>query len=110
LKSSALRRGIRKRASNIAGLYQALLPLPHRDHAAGYAARASCGGAGLVGVTATARRLARSLNPPVLEAGTEAGHAVPAWGQVRMYSPWRCNTDAAARAQVAAEGWVEPAP
>jgi thioredoxin reductase len=67
-------------------------------------------GAGPVGLTAATHLLARGLNPLVLEAGTEAGHAVRAWGQVRMFSPWRFNTDAAARALLAAEGWTEPDP
>ncbi len=67
-------------------------------------------GAGPVGLTAAAHLLARGLNPLVLEAGPQAGHAVRAWGQVRMFSPWRFNTDAAARALLAAEGWVEPDP
>ncbi len=65
-------------------------------------------GAGPTGLAAAAHLLARGLEPLVLEAGPEAGHAVRAWGHVRMFSPWRYNTDAAARALLDAEGWVAP--
>lgn len=65
-------------------------------------------GAGPTGLAAAAHLLARGLEPLVLEAGPEAGHAVRAWGHVRMFSPWRYNTDAAARALLDAEGWAAP--
>lgn len=65
-------------------------------------------GAGPVGLAAAAQLLARGLEPLVLEAGPRIGHAVGAWGHVRMFSPWRFNTDAAARALLAAEGWSAP--
>ncbi len=67
-------------------------------------------GAGPVGLAAAAQLLARGIAPLVLEAGAEAGHAIRAWRHVRMFSPWRFNTDAAARALLAAEGWAEPDP
>ncbi|TCZ57316.1 NAD(P)-binding domain-containing protein [Roseicella aquatilis] len=67
-------------------------------------------GAGPVGLAAAAQLLARGLQPLVLEAGPEVGHAVRAWGHVRMFSPWAFNTDAAARALLAAEGWSAPDP
>jgi hypothetical protein len=67
-------------------------------------------GAGPVGLAAAAQLLARGLRPLVLEAGAEVGQAVRAWGHVRMFSPWRYNTDAAARALLAAEGWRAPDP
>jgi len=60
--------------------------------------------------TAAAQLLARGLDPVVLESGAEIGTAVRAWGHVRMFSPWAFNTDAAARALLAAEGWQAPDP
>jgi len=67
-------------------------------------------GAGPVGLAAAAELLARGLQPLVLEAGPEVGHAVRAWSHVRMFSPWRYNIDAAARAVLEAEGWSAPDP
>ncbi|GGJ39805.1 NAD(P)-binding domain-containing protein [Neoroseomonas lacus] len=67
-------------------------------------------GAGPVGLAAAAQLLARAVEPLVLEAGAEVGHAVRAWRHVRMFSPWAFNTDAAARTLLAAEGWVAPDP
>lgn len=67
-------------------------------------------GAGPVGLAAAAQLLARGLSPLVLEAGPAAAHAVRAWGHVRMFSPWRFNTDAAARALLEVEGWSAPDP
>ena len=65
-------------------------------------------GAGPIGLAAAAQLVARGLDPMVLEAGPAIGHAVRAWGHVRMFSPWRYNTDTAARALLEAEGWVAP--
>jgi len=67
-------------------------------------------GAGPVGLAAAAHLLARGLVPLVLEAGAEVGQAVRDWAHVRMFSPWRFNTDAAARALLAPTGWREPDP
>ncbi|MFC7608231.1 NAD(P)-binding domain-containing protein [Teichococcus aestuarii] len=67
-------------------------------------------GAGPVGLAAAAQLLARGIEPLLLEAGPAVGHAVRAWGHVRMFSPWAFNTDAAARALLAAEGWTAPEP
>ncbi|MGG5809148.1 FAD-dependent oxidoreductase [Falsiroseomonas sp. CW058] len=67
-------------------------------------------GAGPVGLAAAAQLLGRGLEPLVLEAGPDIGHAVRAWGHVRMFSPWEFNTDAAARALLEAEGWSAPDP
>ncbi|WP_255569462.1 NAD(P)-binding domain-containing protein [Neoroseomonas alba] len=67
-------------------------------------------GAGPIGLAAAAQLLARGVEPMVLEAGAEVGHAVRAWRHVRMFSPWTFNTDAAARALLSAEGWVAPDP
>lgn len=65
-------------------------------------------GAGPVGLAAAAQLLARGLEPLVLEAGPRIGEAVRAWGHVRMFSPWRFNIDASARALLDAEGWNPP--
>ena len=65
-------------------------------------------GGGPVGLAAAAHLLARGLQPLVLEAGPEIGHAVRAWGHVRMFSPWRYNIDAAARSLLEREGWSAP--
>jgi hypothetical protein len=67
-------------------------------------------GAGPVGLAAAAQLIARGLEPLVLEAGAEAGHAMQAWAHVRMFSPWRYNTDAAARALLEPTGWTLPDP
>jgi len=67
-------------------------------------------GAGPVGLAAAAELLARGLSPVVLEAAANVGHAVRAWGHVRMFSPWRFNVAPAARARLEAAGWVAPDP
>ena len=67
-------------------------------------------GAGPVGLAAAAHVLERGLEPVVLEAGPEAGHAVRQWGHVRMFSPWQYNIDEAAERLLAAAGWNSPAP
>lgn len=67
-------------------------------------------GAGPIGLAAAAQLQARGLEPLVLEAGAEIGHAVRAWRHVRMFSPWAFNMDAAAHALLEAGGWVAPDP
>lgn len=67
-------------------------------------------GAGPVGLAAAAQLIARGLTPLVLEAGSEAGHSMRAWSHVRMFSPWRYNTDPAARALLEGTGWTLPDP
>jgi hypothetical protein len=67
-------------------------------------------GAGPVGLAAAAHLIARGLEPLVLEAGIEAGHAMRAWSHVRMFSPWRYNTDTASRALLDGTGWTMPDP
>lgn len=67
-------------------------------------------GAGPTGLAATAHLLARGLEPLILEAGDAPAAAVRAWGHVRMFSPWRFNTDAAAVALLRATGWEMPDP
>src|ERR1700722_5392457 len=66
-------------------------------------------GAGPVGLAAAAHVLERGLSPIVLEAGSEAAHAVRQWGHVRMFSPWEYDIDKAAERLLAATGWNSPA-
>lgn len=65
-------------------------------------------GAGPVGLAAAAHLIQRGARPIVLEAGPAVGHAVRQWGHVRMFSPWRYNIDAAARALLDQVEWPSP--
>jgi hypothetical protein len=67
-------------------------------------------GAGPVGLAAAAHALERGLDPIVLEAGTEAGHAIRQWSHVRMFSPWEYNIDRAAERLLTSTGWNAPDP
>ncbi|GAA0592809.1 NAD(P)-binding domain-containing protein [Craurococcus roseus] len=67
-------------------------------------------GGGPVGLAAAAHLLERGLEPVVLEAGDAPAAAVRAWGHVRMFSPWRFNTDAAAVRLLHSAGWSAPDP
>src|SRR5690242_9996876 len=67
-------------------------------------------GAGPVGLAAAAHLLERGLEPIVLEAGAEAGHAVRQWQHVRLFSPWEYNIDKAAARLLAPTGWNSPDP
>ncbi|MER7006021.1 FAD-dependent oxidoreductase [Dactylosporangium sp. NPDC000555] len=67
-------------------------------------------GAGPVGLAAAAHLTERGLPFTVLEAGDRPAASVRQWGHVRLFSPWRYNTDAAARRLLADAGWVEPDP
>lgn len=67
-------------------------------------------GAGPVGLAAAAHLAERGIGFVVLEAGDEAGAAVRGWGQVRVFSPWRYNVDAAAGRLLEAAGWQGPDP
>jgi len=67
-------------------------------------------GAGPVGLAAAAHLAERGVDFVVLESGDEAGAAVREWGQVRVFSPWRFNVDAAARRLLEADGWQGPDP
>lgn len=67
-------------------------------------------GAGPVGLAAAAHALELGLEPIVLEAGQESGHAVRAWGHVRLFSPWEYNLDTAAVRALVREGWNAPDP
>jgi Pyridine nucleotide-disulphide oxidoreductase len=67
-------------------------------------------GAGPVGLAAAAHLLERGLEPIVLEAGPEAGHAVRQWQHVQLFSPWEYNIDKAAARLLAPTGWNSPDP
>jgi thioredoxin reductase len=61
-------------------------------------------------MAAAAHLATRNLDFVVLEAGERVAASVADWGHVRLFSPWRFNTDAAARALLEAEGWAAPDP
>lgn len=67
-------------------------------------------GSGPVGLAAAAHLLERGLTPVIFEAGGAPAAAVNAWGHIRLFSPWRYNTDAAARRLLESAGWQEPDP
>lgn len=67
-------------------------------------------GAGPVGLAAAAHVLERGMSPVVLEAGSEAGHAVRQWRHVQLFSPWEYNVDKAAARLLAPTGWNSPDP
>jgi hypothetical protein len=62
-------------------------------------------GAGPVGLAAAAHMAVRNLPFVVLEAGSRPGAAIAEWGHVTIFSPWRFNIDAAARALLEPTGW-----
>ena len=51
-----------------------------------------------------------ALQPIVLEAGDNVGHAMRQWGHVQLFSPWEYNIDKAAARLLATTGWNSPAP
>ncbi|GAB3288696.1 FAD-dependent oxidoreductase [Parasphingorhabdus pacifica] len=65
-------------------------------------------GAGPVGLAAAAHLSRRDLPFVVLEEGASAGAAVSEWGHVRLFSPWRYNTDTEARRLLEESGWRLP--
>jgi hypothetical protein len=65
-------------------------------------------GAGPVGLAATAHLVQRGIRPLVFEQGQSVGAALLEWGRVRVFSPWRYNIDAAARALLDRSGWTAP--
>jgi thioredoxin reductase len=67
-------------------------------------------GAGPVGLAAAAHAVERGLQPIVLEAGNQVGHAMRQWGHVQLFSPWEYNVDKAAARLLASTGWNSPAP
>jgi thioredoxin reductase len=67
-------------------------------------------GAGPVGLAAAAQLATRGLDFVLLEAGDQAGASIGQWAHVRLFSPWRFNTDPAARGLLEAIGWMAPEP
>jgi thioredoxin reductase len=67
-------------------------------------------GAGPVGLAAAAQLATRGISFVVLEAGEVVAASIAQWAHVRLFSPWRYNTDPAARVLLAQIGWKEPEP
>jgi len=67
-------------------------------------------GAGPVGLAAAAQLADRGLPFVVLEAGDAVASSMADWAHVRLFSPWRYNTDPTARALLEATGWTAPDP
>ena len=67
-------------------------------------------GAGPVGMAAAAHLATRGLDFVVLEAGDGVGASIKDWAHVRLFSPWRYNTDPTARDLLEAIGWTAPNP
>lgn len=65
-------------------------------------------GAGPVGLAAAVHLAQRGLPFVVLEAGATPGATVSEWGHVRLFSPWRYNTDVEARRLLEDAGWSLP--
>ncbi len=65
-------------------------------------------GAGPVGLAAAAQLAARNIPFVVFEAGSSVGENLAGYGHVRLFSPWRFNTDRAAVKLLEAEGWRAP--
>lgn len=65
-------------------------------------------GAGPVGLAAAAHLLRRGLKPLILEAADEVAANIRDFGHVRLFSPWRYDVDAEARALLEASGWTAP--
>jgi hypothetical protein len=67
-------------------------------------------GAGPVGMAAAAHLAARGLPFVVIETGDTVASSVGDWAHVRLFSPWRFDTDPTARALLEATGWSAPDP
>ena len=67
-------------------------------------------GAGPVGLAAAAHLATRGIDFVVIEAGDGVADSVADWAHVRLFSPWRFNTDPTARALLEADGWPAPDP
>jgi hypothetical protein len=67
-------------------------------------------GAGPVGMAAAAQLATRGLDSIVVEAGVQVASSIAQWAHVRLFSPWRFNTDPAARTLLEQTGWSAPDP
>ncbi len=65
-------------------------------------------GAGPVGLAAAAHLVTRGVPVKLYEAGETVAAHVRDWGHVRLFSPWRFNTDTASTALLRQQGWQEP--
>ena len=65
-------------------------------------------GGGPVGLAAAAHLVTRGVPVKLYESGKTAAAYVRSWGHVRLFSPWRFNTDEASVAILRAHGWQEP--
>src|SRR4051794_11822944 len=65
-------------------------------------------GAGPVGLAAAAHLIERGLPTRVYEAGPTVAASAREWGHVRLFSPWKYNTDTAATALLKRHGWQAP--
>jgi thioredoxin reductase len=66
-------------------------------------------GAGPVGLAAAAHLIERGVPVRVYEVGATVGANLRDWGHVRVFTPWKHNIDAAARAILTRHGWRMPA-
>ena len=67
-------------------------------------------GGGPVGLAAAAHLISRDIPVRVYELGEGIADNVRSWAHVRLFSPWRFNTDSAAVALLRKAGWQEPSP
>lgn len=67
-------------------------------------------GAGPIGLAAAAQLATRGIPFTVIETGTQVAASIREWAHVRLFSPWRFNTDPAARALLEPSGWTAPDP
>jgi thioredoxin reductase len=65
-------------------------------------------GGGPVGLAAAAHLVTRGVPVKLYEAGETVAANVRDWGHVRLFSPWRFNTDTAATAILREHGWQSP--
>ena len=65
-------------------------------------------GAGPVGLAAAAQLATRGIPFTVIETGDEIAASIREWAHVRLFSPWRFNTDPVARALLEPTGWTAP--
>jgi thioredoxin reductase len=61
-------------------------------------------------LAAAAHLVTRGETPLILEAGDSVGASIRKWAHVRVFSPWRYNTDATAHSLLEQAGWTPPAP
>jgi thioredoxin reductase len=67
-------------------------------------------GAGPIGLATAAHLAARNRPFILLETGMSIASSVRAWSHVRLFTPWRYNTDIEAVRFLQAEGWEHPDP